>query len=275
MEDLVMLAVLVSYVAFIVLDFVRPARTFTKVRFWRLKGLAFFVISMGLGMVLPFLWAGFVERNALLNLSGLGTLGGAAIGFVVMQLFAYWWHRLMHNVGPLWRWFHQTHHSAERLDVFGASYFHPLDILGFAFLQSAVPYLVFGVRGEAAMLAGVVGTFYAFFQHTNVRTPRWLGYLIQRPESHSVHHARGVHRFNYADLPLWDLMFGTFRNPPAFEAEAGFWDGASRRLGALLIGRDVAQARDRLDREPGTARQPEKLTSPAPSPAVRRREIMG
>ena len=54
-----------------------------------------------------------------------------------------------------------------------------------------------------------------------------------------MHHARGVHAFNYADLPLWDLVFGTFRNPPAFEAETGFWDGASKRVGKLLLGRDV------------------------------------
>ena len=55
-----------------------------------------------------------------------------------------------------------------------------------------------------------------------------------------MHHARGVHAFNYADFPLWDLVFGTFRNPRAFEAETGFWDGASKRVGKLLLGRDVA-----------------------------------
>jgi sterol desaturase/sphingolipid hydroxylase (fatty acid hydroxylase superfamily) len=123
--------------------------------------------------------------------------------------------------------------------MFGATYLHPLDALGFAFVQSVVPFLVLGVSAEAAIIAGFVGTFYALFQHLNVRTPRWLGYVIQRPESHSVHHARGVHAYNYADLPLWDIVFGTFRNPTAFEAEAGFWDGASRRLGSLLIGRDL------------------------------------
>jgi sterol desaturase/sphingolipid hydroxylase (fatty acid hydroxylase superfamily) len=244
-EMLVTLAIPVMFVGLIVVERVAPARPLAKVPRWRMKGVLFFLMVAVLSTAAPMLWMDFVQRHRLMNLEWTGVLGGAAIAFAGTQLFAYWWHRLMHNVGPLWRWFHQTHHSAERLDIFGANYFHPLDILGFAFLQSAVPYLVFGVRGEAAMLAGVVGTFYAFFQHTNVRTPRWLGYVIQRPESHSVHHGRGVHRHNYADLPLWDVVFGTFRNPPAFEAEAGFWDGASRRLGALLAGRDVA-ARPRV-----------------------------
>ena len=44
----------------------------------------------------------------------------------------------MHNVPFLWRWFHQMHHSAERLDIPGAVYFHPFDMLGWAFLGSLV-----------------------------------------------------------------------------------------------------------------------------------------
>jgi len=78
------------------------------------------------------------------------------------------------------------------------------------------------------------------FQHANIRTPRWLGYIIQRPESHSLHHGRGVHRYNYADLPLWDMVFGTFRNPAEMQAEVGFYKGASNRVLAMLAGRDVS-----------------------------------
>ena len=55
-----------------------------------------------------------------------------------------------------------------------------------------------------------------------------------------MHHGRGVHAFNYSDLPLWDMVFGTFRNPARFEGEVGFWPGASSRVGDLLLGRDVA-----------------------------------
>jgi hypothetical protein len=29
-----------------------------------------------------------------------------------------------------------------------------------------------------------------FVYHMNIRTPEWLGYFIQRPESHRVHHLR-------------------------------------------------------------------------------------
>lgn len=70
---------------------------------------------------------------------------------------------------------------------------------------------------------------------------RWLGYVIQRPEAHAVHHGRGIHAYNYGDLPLRDLLFGTFRNPERFDQPTGFWDGASEKMGAMLLGRDVAQ----------------------------------
>ena len=42
----------------------------------------------------------------------------------------------MHSSDLLWRVFHQTHHSAERVDIWGALYFHPLDVIGFAFVGS-------------------------------------------------------------------------------------------------------------------------------------------
>lgn len=89
-------------------------------------------------------------------------------------------------------------------------------------------------------LAGFIGFLAAVIQHANVRTPRWLGYIIQRPEMHGLHHERGVHAYNYGSVPLWDMLFGTFRNPADFPAEYGFYPGASKRLGAMLIGRDVS-----------------------------------
>jgi sterol desaturase/sphingolipid hydroxylase (fatty acid hydroxylase superfamily) len=133
-------------------------------------------------------------------------------------------------------------HSAERMDLSGADYFHTLDVIGFALVTSASLVLVLGLTAPAAIGANLTAVFCGFFQHTNLRTPRWLGTFIARPESHSVHHQRGVHAFNYSDLPLWDMVFGTFRNPAEFDAECGFWDGASKEVLPMLAGRDVSEA---------------------------------
>jgi len=84
-------------------------------------------------------------------------------------------------------------------------------------------------------------TFLSVFQHSNIRTPRWLGYIVQRPESHTHHHERGVHAGNHGDLPVFDMMFGTFRDPRDFAPQTGFYDGASARVADMLRFRDVSR----------------------------------
>jgi sterol desaturase/sphingolipid hydroxylase (fatty acid hydroxylase superfamily) len=216
-----------------------PARPLPRVRAWRILGVLAFAVTGVVASSAPLLYQEFVEKHRLVDLSRLGLPAGTLLALLATELAGYWFHRLRHT-RLLWP-IHQLHHSAERLDVFGSAYFHPLDIAGESFVGAVASTMLLGVSPEAAALAGLVSVGLSLFQHTNVRTPRWLGYVVQRPESHSVHHARGVHAFNYADLPIWDMVFGTFRNPQRFEAEAGFYDGASRRVGAMLLGRDVTR----------------------------------
>ena len=76
-----------------------------------------------------------------------------------------------------------------------------------------------------------------------MKTPPWLGYVIQRPEAHFVHHARGVHTYNYGDLPIWDILFGTFRNPANFgTGDTGFESPADGRYGAMLLLSEVSDS---------------------------------
>ena len=56
----------------------------------------------------------------------------------------------------------------------------------------------------------------------------------------SAHHERGVHARNYGDLPLFDMIFGTFHNPKEFVGEVGFFEGSSRKVGPMLIGKVIA-----------------------------------
>jgi hypothetical protein len=102
------------------------------------------------------------------------------------------------------------------------------------------------VGSDAAALAGYLGFCFAIFQHLNVRTPHWIGFFVQRPEGHSVHHERGLHAYNYGNIALFDQLFGTYRNPQTFSEVQGFWDGASQCVGAMLIGRDVGEPGGRL-----------------------------
>nr|PJZ91591.1 hypothetical protein CH379_17780 [Leptospira ellisii] len=85
-------------------------------------------------------------------------------------------------------------------------------------------------------------SFLSIFQHANLKTPRWLGFLVHRPENHALHHARGVHSFNYGNTPLFDFIFGTFRNPDSFPQEVGFYEGASLKILDMHLAKDVSKS---------------------------------
>jgi sterol desaturase/sphingolipid hydroxylase (fatty acid hydroxylase superfamily) len=224
---------------FLLLDFAVRRRKFYRPRWWRVRAFIVSAGSFALSIAVALTWANLIGENTLLDGSVLGTAGGVVVGILVYELIHYWYHRTIHASDTLFRWAHQMHHSAESVDTFGAYYLHPIDTFFFTTWASLVFFPLLGLTPAAGAIAGAFLVFNAMFQHANIRTPRWLGVFVQRPESHGVHHQRGVHRYNYADLPLWDIVFGTFRNPATFEQEAGYYDGASSRVFEMLAGRDV------------------------------------
>ena len=239
-----------TFAGLIGLDAVAPARRFPAIRAWRLIGVAGFVIYSAVAMLLPLVWDSWLGKYRLIDATGLGPVTGAIVGVLALELGLYWWHRLLHHSSFMWRWFHQVHHSAERVDIGGAFYFSPLDMAGFTLASSLSLVLVVGVSAEAAIVASTIVTLLAIIGHANVRTPAWLGYLVQRPENHALHHQRGVHRYNYADLSIIDMLFGTFRNPRTWDEQAGFFDGSASRLGDMLRGHDIAAEHEAATHDP-------------------------
>jgi sterol desaturase/sphingolipid hydroxylase (fatty acid hydroxylase superfamily) len=239
--------------ALVLLEALFPGRELPRVPGWRARALVVFLCYFFLSSYLPLLWGESLAKFRLFALDAVHPLIAAAAAVLLFELFVYAWHRAMHQSHWLWRAFHQMHHSAERVDALGAFYFSPLDVAGFTFLSSLALTLL-GLPAQSVTVFLYATTFLAIFQHTNVRTPQWLGYVIQRPESHSLHHGRGVHQYNYSDLPLFDLLFGTFRNPKDFVADSGFEGVSSARIGDMLMFRDVAAGAYSL--EPGRTTRP-------------------
>ena len=169
----------------------------------------------------------------------LGTVWGGLVAVLLYEFGVFVWHYCLHRSDFLWKTFHQMHHSAERLDTYGAFFFSPFDMIGWTILGSICFSLIAGLSPQAITIMLLVTNFFSIFQHANIKTPRWLGYIVQRPESHTYHHAQGIHRFNYSDLPLFDIIFGTFRNPKDFEHETGFYNGASVRIWDMLRAKDI------------------------------------
>lgn len=221
---------------FLLLELAWRARRYDAPSGWRVRALAVSIAVFGVSLGVGRVWGALLPQWSLVDGAALGTGGGAATGILVYELVHYWYHRAAHRWNWLWRLGHQLHHSAESVDAFGAYYLHPLDAVLFTTWQVLVFFPLLGLSPEAGAIASAFLAFNGAFQHANIRTPRWLGYIVQRPESHGVHHGRGVHRYNYSDLPLWDMVFGTFRNPGARETpvSAGFYRGGSARLAAML-----------------------------------------
>ena len=241
------------FAGFAVLERLRPRQAYAKARFWKLRGALAFAAYLGIASFAPLMWDAFLAGHRLLDLSGLPLWAQIAIGFGAAELVGYTWHRTMHATPFLWRWFHQMHHSAERMDVWGAFWFSPLDTVGFTFAGSLALVGIAGISAPAAIAINIAMMFLSMWTHANIKTPHWLGYIVARPESHSMHHARGVHRYNYCDVPLIDMLFGSFRNPREPIAEAGFYDGASLKVSKMLLGRDIYND-DRGDKSAGASR---------------------
>jgi len=228
---------------FVVYELVHRARRYEASRGWKLRAVVVSLAIFGAAMATGILWGELLPAGSLIDGAALGTWGGAIVGILAYEFVHYWYHRAAHEWSWLWRLGHQMHHSAESLDALGAYFMHPVDAALFTTWSVLVFYPLLGLTPESGGVAAAFLAFNAAFQHANIRTPRWLGFLVQRPESHGVHHGRGVHRDNYSDLPLWDMVFGTLRNPRAGAEprEAGFYDGASARVSEMLAFRDVSR----------------------------------
>lgn len=222
--------------AMMIVERLRPARDWPRVRSWWPRALAINGFQIASVFIAGATWERWFGGAHLLALGD-----ELVVGYLAYAVWLYWSHRWRHSIDLLWRWTHQLHHSPARIEVLTAFYKHPLEILIESFAAAVLLYGVLGVSRDAAFAitnaSGILGLFY----HWNVATPRWLGYLIQRPESHCIHHQQGVHAYNYSELPILDMLFGTFRNPERFVGSCGLGDERERRFGDLLAGVDVTR----------------------------------
>ena len=186
-------------------------------------------------------WDRWLSRASVFSVGALGfapALQGLA-GYLVASFVYYWWHRARHDVNFLWLACHQLHHSPQRIETITSFYKHPLELIANSLLSGFVSYGLLGLTPAGAVWVTFYSALAEYFYHLNVRTPRWVGFFVQRPEMHRLHHARGVHYGNFGDLPIWDMLFGTYRNPERFAAACGFEPEREARLGAMLAFRNV------------------------------------
>lgn len=149
-EELLGLAIPVIFLILLGIESRHAARPFEPVHHWRRTGLLFFAIVLVVGslapLLLPLAW---FRAQAVLDISALG-LWGIPVGLLVSTFFGYWLHRAEHRFDWLWRASHQLHHSAPRVDLLGAYFTHPVEVLLKVMLGTTVSICLLGLAPMAA-----------------------------------------------------------------------------------------------------------------------------
>jgi sterol desaturase/sphingolipid hydroxylase (fatty acid hydroxylase superfamily) len=138
------------------------------------------------------------------------------LGFLLMDLSFYYWHRMNHSFPILWR-FHNVHHVDPDLDVSTSFRFHVVEVL-YSVAFRALQVTLLGVSLSTFLAYELVFQCATAFHHSNVRLPitveRRLNKVIVTPRMHGIHHSivREETNSNFSVVfRWWDLMHGTLK----------------------------------------------------------------
>ena len=223
-----------------ILERLWPAGALPKVRGWWARVVVVNLVQLGVVLLAGVAWDKWFQRASVFHSSDqLGDVPAALLAYLVSCVIYYWWHRVRHESELFWRLCHQLHHSPRRIELVTSFYKHPFEILINSVLSSFIVHALLGCSPRAAAFYTLLIAVAEFFYHVNLRTPRWVGWFIQRPESHRVHHQYQRHTRTYADLPWIDWLFGTLENPRARVRRCGFNPRREERFTEMLLLRDV------------------------------------
>jgi sterol desaturase/sphingolipid hydroxylase (fatty acid hydroxylase superfamily) len=114
------------------------------------------------------------------------------LGFLLMDVSFYYWHRANHKIPFLWR-FHNVHHIDGDLDVSTAFRFHFGEV-GFSAGFRVAQILLFGVSGWTYGIYELVFQANTMFHHSNWRLPlrleQCLNKILVTPRMHGIHHSQ-------------------------------------------------------------------------------------
>ncbi len=134
---------------------------------------------------------------------------------VLMDLAAYWGHRLFHTVPALWK-FHAIHHSAEHIRWSTTGRVHPVNEV-VNYIVAVVPCFLIGLPLATVLPMVPIMVIYAVSAHTQWN-PSFgpLKVIFASPRYHRWHHTlshEGGNK-NFANLfSFWDRVFGTYYLP--------------------------------------------------------------
>jgi sterol desaturase/sphingolipid hydroxylase (fatty acid hydroxylase superfamily) len=211
---------------------------------WLLRATIFNILQFIIVLLGHYTWEHWIiGNNSMFKFSeSFSPFVGGLVAYLINTWVFYWWHRLRHESKFCWLIFHQFHHSPESIEVITSFYKHPFEIAMNSVIITILMYPILGLSVEQNANMTLISAFAEFFYHMNIRTPYWLGFIIQRPEMHCLHHLRDKrYCMNYSDLPLWDMLGGTFDNPKDDVIPTGFSNDKENRITDLMLCKDVLE----------------------------------
>jgi sterol desaturase/sphingolipid hydroxylase (fatty acid hydroxylase superfamily) len=232
--------ILIAFGGCFVVERLVPGWELPTVRSWPLRVVIINAVQVGVVMLAGVTWERWLSAWSVLHLSQyVNSIAGGFIAYFIATFIFYWWHRWRHEVNWLWRGFHQIHHSPQRIEVITSFYKHPGEMVVNSIVGSLLVYTLLGLSPAAGGIYTLCTALGEFFYHTSVRTPRWVGFVFQRPEMHRIHHQYNRHRNNYGDITWWDMLFGTYENPKEWTHTCGFDNAKEQQLLKMLAYHDV------------------------------------
>jgi sterol desaturase/sphingolipid hydroxylase (fatty acid hydroxylase superfamily) len=232
-----------------ILERIVPNKPFVSSKRWYFRAILFNLLTLIIFIIGSITWEPwFHSLTKLTPEIKLNDPTKGLIVYITFQFAFYWWHRAKHRYNVLWRVFHQIHHSARRIEVLTSNYLHPFDALSSLLIGSIITYGLFGFTFDVAawfsLYLGVMG----YFIHSNIKVPRWVGYFIQTPQMHRMHHEYQKHSSNYCDIVLFDILFGTYVNPTDLEVcdKCGFEAENEGNIKQMLLCRDIHKKAKKL-----------------------------
>ena len=238
-------------VLLIILERIFPDRKLPKVKGWWIRVVIVNLFQLGIIFLGKVTWDIWFLDWRVFQFNTLPSFFGGFLGYILITFIFYWWHRFRHESNRLWLLFHQLHHSPRRIETITSFYKHPLEIICNSLIIGSVIYLGLGLDLNSAAWCLFYSAMGEYFYHMNIKTPHWIGYFFQRPEMHRIHHQRGKHYKNFSDLPLWDMLFGTYENPPTYQGLCGFKPEREKKTWAIFGFKNVndsyTKAKERND----------------------------
>ena len=210
---------------------------------WLLRATLFNMMQLIITALGYYTWEYWFATNSnIFNLKTLVTpFFGGLIAYIINAWIFYWWHRFRHESNLMWLLFHQLHHSPQRIEVITSFYKHPFEVILNSIIITILVYPILGLSVEGNGWLSIFSAFGEFFYHLNIKTPHWIGYILQRPESHVYHHLRDrILCCNYSDFAFIDFLGGTLYNPePDEKFDAGFSNDTEEDVVSMLICKNV------------------------------------